>query len=115
MMTEEENNNLVRIAKDAALDAINQSTCSSGTFVSTYRTPVSQMIEIALISALKAFKMQADAREKILLDKIDMLSKKVNTNMDINGARSWREVLVGKTNECKEQRQQLTSLISRQM
>ena len=87
MLSAEDSKNLEQIAKDAALYAVNQCTSTSGTFVSTYRSPVSQMIESALFSALKAFKLQADAREKILLDKIDMLSKKANTNLEINGTK----------------------------
>ncbi len=67
------------LAKAAAANAIATCTSDNPTWKKSYLQPTSEMIQSALFTVIEEFTRIRDAREKVLLDKIDELNKKIES------------------------------------
>jgi hypothetical protein len=76
-MEESEEMSNLDLAKAAAANAIANCKSDNATWKKSYLQPASEMIQNALFTVIEEFTRIRDAREKVLLDKIEELKKKI--------------------------------------
>jgi hypothetical protein len=88
----------------------------NATLMKSYQNDIALMIKAALLVALAEEKRSSELKEKALKDKIDLLVKQINELKEIKSTAtpSFASLFKDKSDESKQQRQQLSTFIADQ-